>query len=268
MKKTNKIFKSVLFYVLLIALWYVIWLILKTAWGNTLHGILISPLDVLKAFTGFVFGNNNSFWANMGMSLLRLTLGYFMSIVAGIILAVIMLKSKIFRNELRALLSGIQSLPNICWVPIAIILCGLDEKSVYFVIVLGASASIALAIESSIRNVEPMYIKAGRTLCCNRIGMVTRIIIPAAFPGILSGLRQGWAFSWRALMASEMNCLFSADALGIGYLMYNLRTTGGLDKVFCIMIVLILVGVFFEKLVFGTVENRILTKRGIRREND
>lgn len=268
MKKTKSILKTLLFYIIVILVWYGAWFFLVKQFGVVNGDLFVSPIAVFTSFYEFFFLNANSFWANIAMSLSRLFLGYLLSIGMGIVLAVVMLRSKIFRDELRAFLSGIQSLPNICWVPFAIILCGIDESSVYFVMAFGASASIALAIESSIRNVEPMYIKAGRTLCCNKIGMVTRIILPASFPGILSGLRQGWAFSWRALMAGEMNCLFSAEAYGIGYLMYNLRFNGCLDKVLCIMIILVIIGVFFEKTVFGTIENKILTKRGIRREND
>lgn len=96
--------------------------------------------------------------------------------------------------------------------------------------------------------------------------MCTRIYIPASIPSMLAGLRQGWAFSWRALMTGEMNLLFSVSSKGIGYFMYNMRTNAQLDKVICVMIVLILIGVFFEKVVFGITENKVLTKRGIRSE--
>ena len=150
--------------------------------------------------------------------------------------------------------------------PFAIIVCGLDERAVFFVIILGSAPSIALAIEASIRNVDPIYVKAGRTLGCNKIGMYTRIYIPASMPSIILGLKQGWAFSWRALMAGEMNCLFSSQSKGLGYLMYNLRFSGQIDNMLCIMIVLIIIGMFFEKAVFGKAENMILRKRGLKRD--
>ncbi len=269
MKKImTRIGKTVLFYVLLISIWYLLWEILVKRYNVVSGAIFASPLDVLKAMGGLLFRNDNQFWNHMEMSLLRLIIGYVASVLVGVILALMMIFGKFFSNELRALLSGLQSLPNICWVPLAIIFCGIDEKSVYFVIILGSSPSVALAIASSIANIDPIFIRAGKTLGCNKIGMINRIYIPAALPSIVSGLRQGWAFSWRALMAGEMQCLFSAGAFGAGYLMDKLREAGLIDKVICIMIILILIGVFFEKAVFGLLEKRILSVRGIGRENE
>lgn len=267
MKKTMlKILRALIFYTIIVAVWYLVWYVLVHGLAIIKGDRIVSPQDVYNAFIGLVFRNTGGFWNHMLASIGRLFLGYTLSILIGAVLAGMMFAFKIFKDDMRALLSGIQSLPNMCWIPFAIILCGINPKSIYFVIILGSAPSIALAIESSIRNIDPIYTKAGRTLGCNKIGMCTRIYIPASMPSTIAGLRQGWAFSWRALMTGEMNLLFSIASKGIGYFMYTMRTNAQLDKVICIMIILILVGVFFEKIVFGIAENKILTKRGIRRE--
>ena len=268
MMKTKflKTMKSISFYLLLFVLWAVIQHLFVNVFKWVSADMFVSPFDVLVSFYGFFICNANSFWNHIGLTLVRLFSGFALSLITGIILAAIMERFKFFRSNIRALLTGIQSLPNICWVPFAIIFCGLDERAVFFVIILGSAPSIALAIEASIRNVDPIYVKAGRTLGCNKIGMYTRIYIPASMPSIILGMKQGWAFSWRALMAGEMNCLFSSQSKGLGYLMYNLRFSGQIDNMLCIMIVLIIIGMFFEKAVFGKAENMILRKRGLKRD--
>lgn len=265
-KYCRKALKALSFYAILIVIWALLQYLLTDVLKWIRDDVFVSPVYVAKMFNQLIFHNANSFWSQVGATLLRLFSGYLMSVVTGILLAAFMIYLRFYRDNIRAFLSGIQSLPNICWVPFAIILGGLNENAIYFVIIMGSAPSIALAIEASIRNVDPIYIKAGRTLGCNRIGMYTRIYIPAAMPNIILGLKQGWAFSWRALMAGEMNCLFSARAHGLGYLMYNLRFSGELDKMLCIMIILIIIGVLFEKLLFGIIENKILKKYGLKQD--
>lgn len=265
-KYFGKILKALAFYAILIVIWATLQYLLTDVLNWVRDDVFVSPVYVARMFIQLMLYNTNSFWSQTGATLLRLFAGYFMSVITGILLTALMIYLKYFRENIRAFLSGIRSLPNICWVPFAIILGGLNENAIYFVIIMGSAPAIALAIEASLRGVDPIYIKAGRTLGCNKIGMYTRIYIPAAMPNIILGLKQGWAFSWRALMAGEMNCLFSARSLGLGYLMYNLRFGGELDKMLCIMIILVIIGVIFEKLLFGTIENKILKKYGLKQD--
>lgn len=262
-KRTVRI---LLFYAIIIFLWYLLWYILVKKVGIA-EGIFASPKDVLLSLDRFVLKNESDFWQQILETLKRLFGGYVISLCIGLVLAGVLFVSGMFRADIRSLLSGLQSLPNICWVPFAIVLCGLDSNAVYFIIVMGSAPSIALCVESALRNIDPMYKRVGRTLGCNRIGMFTRIYIPASMPSMITGLKHAWAFAWRALMAGEMNCLFSVNSKGIGYLMFNLRYSGAIDKVMCIMIVLIVIGVFFDKAVFGMIENKIMTLHGIRRDS-
>ncbi len=267
-KRIYKTLKAISFFLIIITAWEGLHLLFVDVLSWARESVFASPFTVIETLYEFIVHNSDGFWQHLGDTLVRLLCGFLLSAAVGTVIAVLMIRCGFYRDNIRALLSGIQSLPNICWVPFAIIVSGLDENAVYFVMVCGAAPAIATAIESSIRNVDPVYVRAGKTLGCNKIGMYTRVYIPAAMPNLVFGLKQGWAFSWRALMAGEMNCLFSIRAKGLGYLMYNLRFNGQIDKVLGIMIVLVLVGVFFEKLIFSSIENRILRKRGIERETE
>lgn len=257
---------TLLFYALIIVLWYLLWYIIVKKAGMV-QGIFVSPKEVAYSLYKFLIKNESSFWQQLLETISRLFIGYCLSLCTGLLLSVLLFAGGIFRNDIRSLLSGLQSLPNICWVPFAIVLCGLDSNAVYFIIIMGSAPSIALCVESSLKNIDPMYKKVGKTLGCNKIGMFTRIYIPASLPGMITGLKHAWAFAWRALMAGEMNCLFSVNSKGLGYLMFNLRYSGAIDKVMCITIILILIGVFFDKAVFGILENKIMVLHGIRNDN-
>lgn len=265
-KYSAKAARTLIFYMILVGIWYLLWYIL-TQKLKIAENVFVSPYEVVKSLYRFIIKNESGFWLQTAETLTRLFCGYFISLCVGVLLAGILFVGGVFKNDIRSLLSGLQSLPNVCWVPFAIVLCGLDSNAVYFIIVMGSAPSIALCIESALRNIDPMYKRVGKTLGCNRIGMFTRIYLPASLPNMITGLKHAWAFAWRALMAGEMNCLFSVNSKGLGYLMFNLRYSGAIDKVMCIMTVLILIGVFFDKAVFGMFENKIMTSHGIRRDN-
>ncbi len=262
----KKIGMTLLFFSIIIAVWYLIWFIFGTDAEGNERLTIVSPEDVFKSFYMFFIKNENNFWIHMLETFKRLFIGYAISIGIAIILALLMRSLTIFSNELKAILSGLQSLPNICWVPFAIILCGLDESAVYFIIIMGSAPAIALAIRSSFMNIDPLYTRVGKTLGCNGIGMMLRIYIPAALPSLIVALKQGWAFSWRALMAGEMNCLFAIPPRGLGHLLDTMRSASSLANLFCITVVIIIIGMLFEKVFFSIAEDKILAKRGLSRE--
>ena len=263
-KEIKSFVRQIVFGLLILLLWYLLWYVLSVR-SSIANDILVAPHDVARSLWKFIILNENNFRLQVLQTIIRLAVGFGISVLVGLLLAGVMLMCKVFRNEIRALLSGLQSIPNMCWVPFAIVICGLDSNAVYFVMILGCAPSVALCVESSFRNISPEYKRVGKTLGCNKIGMINRIYIPAALPGMIIGLRQSWAFAWRALMAGEMNCLFSINASGLGYLMFNLRYSGAMDKVMCLMLVILLMGALFDKLIFGTAEDKILRAHGIKR---
>ena len=254
LKKTAK---TILFYLLFIAVWYGFWYLAVEVFHWFKPYVMVSPLEVFQTMGKLVVGA--AFWNAVLVSLLRLLVGFAAAIVVACLMTWALFASKTFYKNLKSLFSGIQTLPNVCWIPFAIILCGLGDGAVVFVIVMGASFAMATSFEGSLRNVDPIYRRAARTMGCKKTGVVYHVMIPAALPNLISGLRQGWAFSWRALMAGEM----LHSSMGLGYLLTYSRDNSNMPQVICIMIVLIFIGAFFEKVVFGMTENRILRQRGL-----
>lgn len=166
---------------------------------------------------------------------------------------------KYLNRNLKPLLMGIQTLPSICWVPFAILWFGLAEKAIIFVVVMGSVFSVSLAIENSIRNIPVIYTKVAKTMGAGRKDILLHVVLPAALPGFVSGLRQSWSFAWRALMSGEVMSSF----IGLGYVLMLGRDLADINQVMAVMIVIIIVGIIIDKFVFSIAENRMLKKRGL-----
>lgn len=210
----------------------------------------------------YIIGNSTLGIAIL-VSLKRVIIGYSVSVVLGLILGVFLVKFKFLDNNFTPLILGLQTLPNICWLPFAILWYGLNESSIIFVIIIGSIFSIVISVESSIKNINPIYVKAARTLGAKGLKIYTNVILPASLPGIVSGLKQGWSFAWRALMAGEM---LSATN-GLGQILMMGRALGDISQVVAIMLVIIIIGLIVEKMIFGKIERSIRNKWGIGIEN-
>ncbi|MBP3348682.1 MAG: hypothetical protein J6L92_08000, partial [Clostridia bacterium] len=158
-KVGQKAVRVLIFYLGLIGVWYLLWYFLVEKYGVVSSNIFVEPEVVARSLYGFLIKNDNNFWRQMAKTLERLVIGYGVSVAVGVVLAGLIFSLRSFGGELRALLAGLQSLPNMCWVPFAIIICGLDANAVYFVIVIGSAPAIALSVESSLRNISPTYIR-------------------------------------------------------------------------------------------------------------
>jgi NitT/TauT family transport system permease protein len=191
-------------------------------------------------------------------SLYRLFVGYALSAAAGITLGVLMARVGGLRAALGPLVVGLQALPSICWLPLALLWLGLSEKAILFVVVMGSLLSITIATEGAVRAVPTQYIRAARTMGSRRLRLYTRVILPAALPGIVTGLKLGWTFAWRSLMAGEL--LFVAG--GLGQLLTLGRELGDMALVLSVMVVIVGLGLGFERLLFGALERRIRERWG------
>jgi NitT/TauT family transport system permease protein len=241
-----------LFYLLLIAAWQ--GLFLSGIWQDF---ILPGPLEVLNSLVGGFAGG--LFLQSMLVSLERLAIGYAISLVLGMVLGLLIGRVSLFKETLGSLMLGLQALPSICWLPLAILWFGLNEQAIIFVVVMGALFSITLGVESGIRTISPIYLKAARNLGTRGIALYTQVILPAAFPTILSGLKQGWTFAWRSLMAGEL--LYTTISLG------NLLESGRdlLDsaQVVAVMLLIIALGVAIDALIFAPLERMTRARWGL-----
>ena len=191
-------------------------------------------------------------------SLYRLFAGYAISAGAGITLGVALARMSWLRAAVGPLVVGLQALPSICWLPLALLWFGLSEKAILFVVVMGSLLSITIATEGAVRAVPTLYIRAARTMGSRRLRLYTRVILPAALPGLLTGLKLGWTFAWRSLMAGEL--LYVAG--GLGQLLTLGRELGDMARVMSVMVVIVILGLSFERLLFGSVEKRVRERWG------
>ena len=186
--------------VLLVVVWQILWA--AAFWPETQ---LPAPLAVWQEFwsnvvDGKVFG---FVWTSVH----RAALGFLAGVVIGTPLGLVVAKVRVVRAAIGPLLTGLQSLPSVAWVPAAILWFGINDAAIYFVVLLGSVPSIANGLVSGIDQIPPILPRVGQVMGANRLSSARHILLPAALPGFLAGLKQGWAFSWRSLMAAELIAL-------------------------------------------------------------
>ena len=244
--------RRIVFYVLLVILWQVI--AIAGIWPDWLFP---GPIAVFNALVnGFLNGN---FLQASLLSMQRLAIGYGISLVMGVTLGLFLGRSRLLEQTLGSLVLGLQALPSVCWLPLAILWLGLTDQAIIFVVVMGALFSILLGVDAGVKNTPPIYLKAARNLGAHGIALSTQVILPAALPAILNGLKQGWTFAWRSLMAGEL--LFFTISLG------NLLNTGrdlnDASQIMAVMLLIIAIGVAIDSLIFSPIERRVRERWGL-----
>ncbi|MFE5212405.1 ABC transporter permease [Streptomyces sp. NPDC056600] len=196
-------------------------------------------------------------------SVSRGLLGFLLALALGTPLGLLVARVTFVRAAIGPVLSGLQSLPSVAWVPPAVLWLGLDNTMMYAVILLGAVPSIANGLVSGVGQVPPLFLRAGRTLGATGLREAWHITMPAALPGYVSGLKQGWAFSWRSLMAAEIIASSPDLGLGLGQLLENGRNNADMPGIFLAIILILVVGVAVDLLVFSPLERRVLRRHGL-----
>jgi NitT/TauT family transport system permease protein len=194
-------------------------------------------------------------------SMKRLFIGYSASLVGGVTLGLALARSQLLRDSLGTIVTGLQSLPSICWLPLALLWFGLSEAAILFVVIAGSLFAITVSTETGVRNVPPLYLRAARTMGARGWQLYLRVILPAALPGILSGMRLGWTFAWRSLMAGEL--LYVSG--GLGQLLQTGRDLNDMPGVMAVMVAIVAIGVTSEVLLFQRVEARVRERWGTDR---
>ena len=197
------------------------------------------------------------------LSLSRGALGFAFSVLIGTPLGLVVARVRVLRTALAPVLSGLQSLPSVAWVPAGILWFGLSPATVYFVVLLGAVPSIANGTISGIDQVPPIYLRVGRVLGARGLAAARYVIMPAALPGYVGGLKQGWAFAWRSLMAAELITQSPRLGTGLGQLLDTGRQLFDVSLVFGMIIAILVVGVAVDRLVFSPLERGVLRRRGL-----
>jgi len=200
--------------------------------------------------------------STVGRSMARMGAGYGLSLLIGVPLGLVLGRSKLADDLFGAPVLGLQSLPSICWLPLALLWFGLSEGATLFVVVIGSALAIAIASQAGVRNLNPLWIRAARTMGASGVGLYTTVLLPASLPALISGAKLGWTFAWRALLAAEL--LYRSG--GLGQLLQDSRELNDASRVFAVMVVILVIGLTAEKLVFSPIEQRVRSRFGVDRE--
>ncbi|NJC23306.1 NitT/TauT family transport system permease protein [Arthrobacter pigmenti] len=216
-----------------------------------------------------VFGTLGTLWQNgeavetVLTSLQRGVVGFVIAVVIATPLGLLLAQSRILRGAFGPLISGLQVLPSVAWVPAAVIWFGLSDATVYFVVLMGAIPSITNGLIAGVDHVPDQHRRVGHVLGASRWELATRIILPAALPSYVSGLKQGWAFSWRSLMAAEIIATGGTLGFGLGALLDQGRQFSSMATVIAAILLILFIGIVVELLIFGPLERRLLRRRGL-----
>jgi NitT/TauT family transport system permease protein len=216
-----------------------------------------TPQGVAESlFAGF---KDHSFWIGIGVSMQRVLIGYVISVVLGIFLGMVLAWSTFLEDTVGHLVLSLQSLPSVCWLPIAILWFGLHETAIIFVTVMGSMLAVTQATKAGFDNVPRILSMAGRNLGAKGPQMFWHVMLPASLPYLLDGLRQGWAFAWRSLVQGEM--LYGA--LGLGQLLNEGRDLNDINQVVAIMFLIALIGYIVDALLFRKIDASVRQKWGL-----
>lgn len=247
----------ILFLILIILLWqgaYWIGVDVLAAWKPY---AVPSPMGVLERFVDLI--QNGTLLEATANSLLRGIGRYAMAVIIGIILGILLNHFKYLQKNLKPIVLGIQTLPSVCWVPFSILWFGLSTKAILFVVVMGAAFGISISVDNAIKNIQPIYVKAALTMGASKWQLYRRVIFPAALPELVSGLKQGWSFAWRALMSGEV----MTTSIGLGQTLITGRDLADINQVMLVMLVIIIIGILIDKCIFSVMERHLLKKRGL-----
>ncbi len=195
-------------------------------------------------------------------TLRRLSIGFIIGAGIGLLLGGICARSRTVRDALGWLALGLQTLPSVCWVPLAILWFGQREGAILFVTVMGTVWSVMLAVQESVLSVPPLYVRAAQTMGSRGWHLWSRVLIPGSLPGIVGGMKQGWAFAWRSLMAAEIFVVI-LSGYGLGTMLHDGRELLRMEQVVGVMSVVIIVGLLADLVLFGPVERWLRRTRGL-----
>ena len=251
--KPNLLGKKIAFYILIIVVWQGI--DSADIWPDN---IFPSPIEVGE---DLLFGiSDGSLFYGIATSMWRLIVGLAIAIGGGMLLGIFMARVETVNQTIGSLVLGLQSIPSVAWVPLAILWFGLSDAGIVFVTAIGAIFAVTINTYTGVKNINPSFIEAARNMGAKGTQLVTTILIPAAFPYMITGFKQGWAFAWRGVIGAEL--LFSF--LGLGFLLNVGRQLNDVSQVIAMMLVIMGIGILIDGFVLKKLEEKVMTKWGLR----
>ena len=230
---------------------------LAARFGPWPHYLFPGPLATAESIARMIADGRMG--AAVLRSAARLAQGYLLSAVVGIALGILLARKRWAQVTLRPLVLGLQALPSICWLPLALLWFGLSEAAIVFVVVMGSLLAVAISTEDGVAAVDPLLLRASGVLGIRGARFYLGVLVPAALPGIVTGLKLGWSFAWRALMAGEL--LFVAG--GLGQLLQQGRELLDVAQVVGVMIAIVALGTLVDQVAFRILETRIRRRWGL-----
>ena len=238
-------------------------LVTLAAWEGLFRAKLWSPVLVPSPVSVgrylYEAALDGTLWDATVVTMRRLALGYVSGILLGLPLGLLTARFRVVKDTLGLVALGLQTLPSVCWVPLALLWFGQTETAMFFVVVMGTIWSMIIATDNGVHNVPPIYARAARTMGSTGMHIWLRVMLPASLPFIVSGMKQGWAFAWRSLMAAEIYVTI-LSGFGLGNLLHYGRELNAMEQVIGIMFVIILIGLLADKILFSPWE-RLLHRR-------
>ena len=201
------------------------------------------------------------FYVGVAITLRRALIGYAIAVAIGSAVGILVARVSLLRKAVGSAILGLQSMPSIAWFPLAILLFQLSEGAITFVVILGAAPAIAAGLLSGVDHVQPLLVRVGQVMGAKGLGLYRHVILPAAFPSFVGGLKQGWAFAWRSLMAGELLVIVNHHA-SLGQQLQFARDLADAEQLLALMIVIFAIGVAIDSL-FGTLDRAIRQRWGL-----
>lgn len=226
--------------------------------------LIAAPSDVLMYLKKAAL--DGSLPQAAGVTMRRLVTGYVAGFLIGLPLGLLIARFKCMQDTIGLLALGMQALPSVCWAPLALLWFGQKEAAIFFIVIMGSVWSIALSVNAGVHHVPSIFIHAARTMGSKGLHTWIKVILPASLPFVVSGMKQGWAFAWRSLMAAEIYITI-ITGLGLGHLLHYGRELHRMDTVIGIMFLIIVIGLVTDRLMFLPLERFIHRRWGTLRDS-
>ncbi len=222
-----------------------------------------SPAMVAESFVQLI--QNITLITSIGMTMWRLAIGFAISITIGVGIGLAMVKFTGFGKTMSSFAVGLQSFPSVAWVPFAILLIGLNDFGILFVVVMSSVFSVMISTYSGINNIPPIYIRAARNMGARGLSLFRYVMIPAATPSLIVGIKQAWSFAWHALIGAE---ILIAASVGLGHILLVGREFQLMDQIIASMITIFAIGLLFDRLVFSKLEDKVRDRWGLKQGSE
>jgi NitT/TauT family transport system permease protein len=250
---TTDVANVVLFLTIFVGLWQLVTVL--EVWPKVLFP---SPTQVAITISELIA--NNSLIMGIATTMWRLAAGFAISIAIGGVVGLAMVKFQGFGKTMSSFAVGLLTFPSIAWVPFSILLIGFNNFGILFVVVMASVFSVMISTYSAIRNVPPIYIRASKNMGAHGFALFRHVMIPAATPSLIMGIRQAWSFAWHALIGAEM---LITTLYGLGHVLAVGREFNDMSQIIAVMITIFAIGLLFDRIIFLRLEEKVRSRWGL-----